>query len=352
MNKMKILSTISLILAFSLIPNLFSIAEGLRPPDYENLKYGCYKRNVFDLWQAGTTHPASLFIFFHGGGFTSGDKTGVRTNPYLIRMINEMLRLGVSVISANYRLTDPKKDVDAAPFPAPMEDGVRLIQCMRTYSLMFNIDPEKIFLGGVSAGANMSIWIALHDDFADPNSPLLEERQSSRVDCVIAMQAQTSNNLLLIKNNLWEGIYDCALYQTFFGVSSREELVNPSLETAMLFIESSALHNISPDDPPVFFLYVGPDLREQLPLPATFLDFRNKYGMDYILAKYGDTFVDGEPVKNQMKYVNAMIHHNFYGQTLLYEYHKAGLRHSEISYPGFNPKTPEEIVAWAMGKLE
>ncbi len=93
------------------------LLEPSRPqPDVLNLRYGPFDRNVMDVWKAksksGDATP--LVVFFHGGGFRSGDKSIIP--PWLI---SKCLEAGVSVASANYRLSQ------TAPFPAPMHDGAR-----------------------------------------------------------------------------------------------------------------------------------------------------------------------------------------------------------------------------------
>ena len=48
------------------------------PPTLEHVSYGPHPRHVFDLWQAPGGQPAPLVLYFHGGGFVSGDKAAVR----------------------------------------------------------------------------------------------------------------------------------------------------------------------------------------------------------------------------------------------------------------------------------
>src|SRR5436190_1667752 len=77
-------------------------------PDFSNVKYGPHERNVFDLWKAKSAEPTPLFVYIHGGGWRSGDKSGVPA-----KLLTFMLQHTVSVAAVNYRYSD------IAKLPAP-----------------------------------------------------------------------------------------------------------------------------------------------------------------------------------------------------------------------------------------
>lgn len=56
-----------------------------------------------------------VLIFYHGGGWVAGDKSSLNPSAWL--------SMEISVVSVNYRFTTGHKD--AAPYPAPMNDGAR-----------------------------------------------------------------------------------------------------------------------------------------------------------------------------------------------------------------------------------
>src|SRR5271155_1100707 len=79
--------------------------EPPRPePDILNVRYGPFDRNVLDVWKAKSksrdASPTPLVVFFHGGGFRSGDKSIIPA-----WLVSKCLEAGVSVASANYRLS-------------------------------------------------------------------------------------------------------------------------------------------------------------------------------------------------------------------------------------------------------
>ena len=160
--------------------------------DAVNIRYGPHERNVFDLWRAkpknGLGAPTPLVIFFHGGAFRTGDKSNVPA-----KLIERCLEAGISLASANYRLSG------TASFPAPMLDGARAIQFIRKNAEELGIDPKRIAASGSSAGAGIAIWVGFHDDLANPGSDDPVARQSSRVTCLGVDGAQTSYDPRFIK---------------------------------------------------------------------------------------------------------------------------------------------------------
>jgi acetyl esterase/lipase len=224
-------------------------------PDLVNLRYGPHDRNVLDVWKAkpksGKTAPAPLVVFFHGGGFRSGDKSNVP-----VWLLSSCLDQGISVASANYRLSQTD------PFPAPMLDGARAIQFVRLNAQELGIDPARIAASGSSAGAGIALWDGVHDDLADPKSIDPIARQSSRVICLGVDGAQTSYDPRFIKKTIGGRAHEHPALRPFYGITSDADLDSP--RTLKLYEEASPLTYVSADDPPAFLYYAEPNV----PLPA------------------------------------------------------------------------------------
>ena len=151
------------------------------PPGLQGVSYGPHERNVFDLWLPKAGQPTPLVLFIHGGGFKGGDKSGV--NPGNLR---QYLSAGWAVASINYRLTN------TAPAPAAYLDCGRALQHLRHHAKQWRIDPKRIASTGSSAGAGTSLWLAFHDDLADPKSTDPIARESTRLTCVVVIGWHTS----------------------------------------------------------------------------------------------------------------------------------------------------------------
>src|SRR5206468_7883680 len=134
-----------------------------------------------DLWKVKSDRPTQLVVFIHGGGFRQGDKSLLA--PGLLARCREA---GISVAAINYRLSDQ------ATFPAPMLDGARAVQYLRSRASEWNLDPRLIAATGGSAGAGISLWIGFHDDMADPRSGDPVGIQSTRLTCMGVLGAQSS----------------------------------------------------------------------------------------------------------------------------------------------------------------
>ncbi len=230
---------------FSYLGNAAQGAPTDPAPTHADVSYGDHERHRFDFWQAQGEGPRPLFLYFHGGGFGFGNKWELR--PSVLRSI---LNQGISVISCNYRL------VESGPLPQPLHDGARALQHIRHHSADFNIDPNRIACGGYSAGGLISLWLAFHDDLADPDSPDPIARQSTRITCAAVSDAPT----LLVAPEVY-GWFQVPRLREFpstrrcFEIKSLEELHDPRVVD--LARQVSPYTHVSPGDPPVYLAHTG-----------------------------------------------------------------------------------------------
>lgn len=208
----------------------------LAAPTYENVAYGPHERNVLDFWQAKSEQPTPLVVVIHGGGFIVGSKEQMR-----IATVRNLLEAGISVAAVNYRL------ISQAPLPAAHHDATRALQFLRSKAKEWNIDKTKVGAWGNSAGAQLAMYLAFHDDLADPKSPDPVARESTRLACVAPTGAQVT-----LDEKWWlEHVPDYTPHRDFleiFGTKDGQEALKKNAET-------SALALISKDDPPIFLAY-------------------------------------------------------------------------------------------------
>jgi len=156
------------------------------PPTLAEVRYGDHERHVLDFYKAASDKPTPLLFFIHGGGWVSGDKK----NPGSLKAC---LDAGISVVSINYRYSwQAQIDGVNPPVKAPLEDAARALQFVRGKAKEWNIDKQRIGASGGSAGACSSLWLAFHDDMADPKSSDPIARESTRLWCAAVNVAQTS----------------------------------------------------------------------------------------------------------------------------------------------------------------
>ncbi len=219
--------------------------ESLPAPDVDNVSYGPHERNVVDLWKAPSARPTPLVIYIHGGGFRGGDK---RTLPPAL--LKRLLESGISVAAINYRLSQH------APYPAPMEDGARAVQFLRTRARKWNLDPGAFGATGASAGAGIALWIGFHDEMADPGSSDPVRRQSTRLQAVGVAAAQTTYDPREIARVVGDAAARHPALEPFYGLYG-DELKSERADR--MFRDASPITHLTRDDPPVLLLYFEPD---------------------------------------------------------------------------------------------
>lgn len=223
-------------------------------PTKANVSYGQDERHVMDVWLAPGEGPRPVVIHYHSGGWYEGSK------ERMSRDINakQLLDAGISVVTANYRLIPAKakspETIDTKmppPVAAPLSDARRALQFVRLHAKEWNIDPQKVGVAGGSAGGCTSLWLAFHDDMADPKSddPLL--RQSTRVSCASVDWPQTS--LDPVQGREW--IPDLQYGAHAFGLASVDEAIAKRDQIAPWIKEYSPAAWVSSDDPPVYLFF-------------------------------------------------------------------------------------------------
>ncbi len=221
--------------------------EAARPvPTHASVSYGPHDRNVLDFWKAKSDQPAPLLVFIHGGGFLAGGKENLD-----LAWVADCTAAGIAFASINYRYTSQ------APYPAPMLDGARAIQFLRSKAAEWNIDPKRIGAFGGSAGAGISMWVGFHDDLAKPGSADPVERQSSRLTCVGSIGGQSSYDPLQIREWLGGRAWEHPALKPFYDVKTNDEFEKP--EVRKLAHDASVINHLTKDDPPTFMYYDEPD---------------------------------------------------------------------------------------------
>jgi acetyl esterase/lipase len=151
-----------------------------------NVPYGTHERQVLDFYQAKATTPTPVLLFIHGGGWVSGDKSSVKD-------LAAYLDAGVSVVSIQYRYSWQAQLAGVQPPVSwPLADAARALQFVRSKAKEWKLDQTRIAACGGSAGACTSLYLAYHDDMAEPQSADPIARESTRLNCAAVYGAQTS----------------------------------------------------------------------------------------------------------------------------------------------------------------
>ena len=241
-------------------------AEGLY---FENIRYGQQDRQFLDLLLPSDGAPKGVVVYFHGGGFTGGDKSDIASD-YIQPIMNTLLENGLAIVSANYTLltTSGTRGVISA-----LEDGSLVVNYVRSHLDDFNLPTNAMVLAGVSAGAGIAQWNGFRESTND------------QVQGVVALAAQSTYNLYE-----WENVFPGLsldtlrtsntllnqLFLGFYGGIPSQELLNTVDYRA--FIDAN--------DPPI---YVYNTITHEVISPTGELDIDVLYHSirhsDYIRSK-------------------------------------------------------------------
>lgn len=106
--------------------------------DGASLRYDHYR-------PLGVSGPTPAVVFVHGGGWSGGDPSQAAGNGL------HFAHRGIATVSISYRLAPESR------FPAPLDDVRRGLRHVRAHARELGIDPERLILMGLSAGAHLAM---------------------------------------------------------------------------------------------------------------------------------------------------------------------------------------------------
>lgn len=111
------------------------------------------------IYQPANPSGACL-VYFHGGGWVVGD---LESHDETCRKLCAGAEL--TVVSVDYRLAPE------SPYPAALDDCFAVTAHVATHAAQFGIDPQRLAVGGDSAGGNLAAAVALKA--RDRNAPAI-----------------------------------------------------------------------------------------------------------------------------------------------------------------------------------
>jgi acetyl esterase/lipase len=134
---------------------------------------------------------------------------------------------------------------------APLEDAARALQFVRSKAAEWNIDKKRIGATGGSAGACSSLWLAFHDDMADPKSSDPIARESTRLYCAAVNGAQVTLDPKVVRE--WMPNYTYGAHA--FGLKNLDEVEKNRDKLKAWIKEYSPIEHVTKDDPPIGLFY-------------------------------------------------------------------------------------------------
>ncbi|GEQ85852.1 hypothetical protein ULMS_13600 [Patiriisocius marinistellae] len=223
-----------------------------------DIPYDEFDKTRFDFFMPNSSAPTGLAIFIHGGGFIAGDKSFIYNSTNSAHVIN-LLENNIAVASINYRLLDQQFETEGVL--KCLHDARRAVQFIRFIHNELNIDKNNIVLYGSSAGAGISLWLGVHNDFRDESNvdPVL--RESSRVKGVSLGGVQASydienrwvHDVLGEFDTTWEDLileFGTERFFQFYGVHTIEEYNSPAIDRYRKDVDMLSM--LSTDDPEIW----------------------------------------------------------------------------------------------------
>lgn len=150
-------------------------------PTFADVPYGPHPHQIFDIYLPKSDKPTPVLIWF--GGIWKAAKHAADPNRFL--------HAGVAVIGVEVRtMEDAQADKFNPPIQYVMDDATRIVQFIRLNAGKYNINPDRIALGGGSQGALPALYVGASADRANPKSDDPVLRVSSHVTCVAAYRCQ------------------------------------------------------------------------------------------------------------------------------------------------------------------
>lgn len=164
---------------------------------------------IIDLYQpAGVAEKTPLIVFMHGGGFSGGSPK----NPQEVEFAKIAASKGYSVGLISYRLKRKETgfgcDFEASgkieTFKMAAEDFMDAVSHLKKNAGKFNIDPEKIIVGGSSAGAEAVLNAVYNPDLMFEDS---EDFSNIKISAVFSLAGAIVDTRYLGEEQAVPGIF-------------------------------------------------------------------------------------------------------------------------------------------------
>jgi acetyl esterase/lipase len=246
---------------------------------YENVVYGSANDEtlLLDIFEpAGNSdHPRPAVILIHGGGWTSFDKSTMRT------LAQFLARSGFVAVSVDYRLFHDDKN----RWPAQLDDVQRSVRWLRANAAKYNVAPDHIGAYGHSAGAQLAALLGMLDT-RDNSDPALA-KYSSKVQAVVDSSGPTE--FIGFPKDSDEDKF----FSSFFGASFS---AHPEI-----WREASPLDHVSKSNAPFLIIHGTHDEQVSIAQAQALYDKLKEAGADVKFVRLDSDHMFREPaVRRQL----------------------------------------------------
>ncbi len=153
-------------------------------PSHADVAYGAHPHQILDIYlPPGDGAPRPVLIWY--GGLWKPAKN--------VPDVNRFFPAGLAVVGVEVRtMEDATADKVSAPVSYVMNDALRAVQFIRMNAPKWNLDPQRIAVGGGSQGSLPALFAGCAGERANPGAADPVERVSTKVTCVAAYRSQPS----------------------------------------------------------------------------------------------------------------------------------------------------------------
>ena len=214
----------------------------------ENVVYGMYSglALLMDVYTPDTNATGYGIVHISGSGWGSPlslDAHQLKEASHVEIEALPLVTAGYTVFSINHRAT-PR-----FPYPAAVEDAQRAVRFIRHHAERLGIRPDRIGAIGGSSGGHLVSMLGVLDGDGDPEDESAVNRESARVQCVVARAAPTS---------FMDMPERTAAAGLFLGAQVSRGAGDRSLERRRA-VEASPLSHVAAGAPPFFLIHGDAD---------------------------------------------------------------------------------------------
>lgn len=226
--KLSWIVAIGLVVILALVRLAFAAGAEKLPAGVKLLRNLAYvenghEQNRLDLYLPEKTEGRlPLVVWIHGGGWQGGSKEGCPVVP--------MAGKGYAVASINYRFSQH------AVFPAQIEDCKAAIRWLRANAAKYDLDPDRVGVGGDSAGGHLVALLGTTGGVKALEGNLRNLDQSSRVQAVVDWFGPTD----FVS---WEPNFNKTVYtfiERLVGVSPQEDKEKARRASPLAYVDKDS----------------------------------------------------------------------------------------------------------------
>lgn len=205
------------------------------------------KRNLeFDMYfpDAGVDRPCPVIVYTHGGGWAAGSRFGAASGGFA-PLFKALLNEGFCMVSVDYRLYRKEGTIRMRDCVIDSKDAIRYL--VRN-SAALNIDPQRVFVFGDSAGGHIAQMLLL-----TPPETLTGDAGLAKVDYSVVAGLSWYGPCDFEKEDLFNHDDRPSFKDRFGARIVGDAKVTPD-EKLRLYREMSPINYLKKDSPPLFMI--------------------------------------------------------------------------------------------------